>query len=139
MSIHRLAFGSDIAHCGTLRRCVQAFGTTEGYPVGFIPVLELAVHEAFVNAVRHANGSDPALPVSILLFDGRDAGGRFLQVEVTDCGSGFDLDGCMDFCEPGDARKFSGRGLPLISRCTECVRLERRNGGSVLILRYIPN
>ncbi|NTV01269.1 MAG: ATP-binding protein [Chlorobiaceae bacterium] len=139
MSVHRLAFGSDIVHCGALRRCVQAFGSIEGHAGDFIRMLELAVHEAFVNAVIHANGSDPALPVSILLRDGSGDGGRFLEVEVADCGSGFALDGCLDFSEAGDARKLSGRGLPLIARGVESVRVERRSGGSVLILRYIAS
>jgi anti-sigma regulatory factor (Ser/Thr protein kinase) len=137
MSIHRLAFGSSIAHCGALRRCVQAFGRTEGYGSDFIPVLELAVHEAFVNAVSHANGSEPALPVSILLRDCMDGGRRILQVDVADCGSGFNIDSPLDFSDAGDTRRLSGRGLPLISRQTQSVRVEQRNGGSVLILRYI--
>ena len=137
MSIQRLAFGSSIDHCGFLRRCVHAFGAMEGYGSSFIPVLELAVHEAFVNAVRHGNCSEPALPVSILLRDGVVGGLRVLEVEVADCGNGFALDGFLDFSDAGDTRRLSGRGLPLISRQTENVRVERRNGRSVLILRYI--
>ena len=139
MSIHRLAFGSDILHCGTLRSCVQAFGKAEGYGGEFLEIVELAVHEAFVNAVRHANGSDPALPVSILLHAGRDGGSSFLQVEIADCGQGFTPVGPGEACGSGDVRKLSGRGLGMIFRGTESIRVEPRNGGSLLVLRYITS
>lgn len=137
MNIQRLAFGSSIDHCGVLRRCVHAFGESEGYDADFIPVLELAVHEAFVNAVTHANGSDPELPVTVLLQAGRNDGASYLQVEVNDCGRGFPVDRLADFRRAENTRNVSGRGLALISRRTESVRVEPRNGGSVLILRYI--
>lgn len=138
MIVHRLAFSSSIGHCGILRRCVQLFGQSAGYSGSFISALELTVHEAFVNAVKHGNRSDPELPVVIILRDVRELDDHYLHVEVADCGKGFAFNGRRDFSEAGDPLKLSGRGVPLIVHFADSIRLERRAGGSVLLLRYIP-
>jgi len=117
---------------------VQAIGKTEGYGETFLSLLELTVQEAFVNAVRHGNRSDPELPVSIILRDGHDDAGRFLQVEVRDLGAGFLLTGLPGFDRAADPASFSGRGLPFIAHYADSLHIESRTDGSVLILRYIP-
>lgn len=138
MTCHRIAFASSIAHCGLLRNCVRAFGRLEGYGESFQSELELTVHEAFINAVRHGNGSDPGLPVTITMKAGGMPDSSALLVEVADCGAGFSLDGRTDFGDASGAAALSGRGLPLIAHFADAVRVERRPGGSVLLLRYIP-
>jgi anti-sigma regulatory factor (Ser/Thr protein kinase) len=138
MTLHRISFPGSIVHCGALRRCIKAFGITEGYSSSFLSELELTLHEAFVNAVRHGNLSNPELPVSLILCDGREAGVRYLRVEVRDCGNGYSLPERHDFSRSGDARVLSGRGLPLIVHFADSVRNETRPEGSVLILHYIP-
>ncbi len=118
---------------------MQAFGKSEGYGEAFLSQLELTVHEAFVNAVMHGNGSDPDLPVTIILRENLDNGVRYLQVEIGDCGKGFLLGERHGFEKCGEPDVFSGRGLPLIAHYTDSLRSDNRPDGSVLILRYISS
>jgi serine/threonine-protein kinase RsbW len=138
MTVHRISFCSSIVHCDELRRCVQAVGKTEGYSEAFLSRLELTVQEAFVNAVRHGNGSNSELPVSIVLRDGRGDSGRFLEVEVRDCGKGFVTGVRHDLDKVADPESFSGRGIPFIAHYVDSLNIDSRTDGSVLIMRYIP-
>ena len=139
MNVHRIAFGSSISHCAELRRIVQAFARIEGYSMTFKSELELTVHEAFVNAVLHGNGSNPELPVSITFIAGLEARGGSLQVEVRDCGEGFDSLPLRDFSITLAEPSLSGRGVPLMAHFSESLRVEKHRDGSVLILSYIPH
>lgn len=139
MNIHRFAFGSSISHCGTLKRFVHAFARIEGYSVPFMSELELTVHEAFVNAVLHGNGSNTELPVSITLIAGHESGERVLQVEVRDCGEGFDPGQVRDFELASAEPSLSGRGVPLMAHFSKSLHVEKHRDRSVLILSYIPH
>ncbi|NTU91049.1 MAG: ATP-binding protein [Chlorobiaceae bacterium] len=138
MTSHRIGLSSSIEHCGVLRQCIQAFGRMEGYDERFVSLLELSVHEAFVNAVRHGNASNPELPVTVTLNTGSDMISPSLQVEIADCGTGFTLDGRTELDAPGLDSAPGGRGLPLIAHFAREIRAVRKSGGSVLILSYIP-
>jgi anti-sigma regulatory factor (Ser/Thr protein kinase) len=138
MCLYRLSLPSSIDHCGLLRNCVRAFGISEGFGAEFLSVLELCIHEAFVNAAMHGNGGDTALPVCVTMRTMPESGLAPLQVEVADCGPGFELasKGVADAadCESG----LSGRGVAIILHYAESARLEPLSGGSVLRLTYIP-
>ncbi len=84
----------------------------------------LAVHEAMVNAQRHAGGVTHATA-------GLDRGA--VVVEVADKGRGFGIPESPDM---PDASAETGRGLYLIRRLAADARVVRSNGEVCLVLRF---
>ena len=91
---------------------------------GDIDALVLAVHEAMVNAQRHAGGVTHA---TVTLDD------RAVVVEVADRGRGFRIPGSPDM---PDAAAETGRGLYLIRRLTADAQVVRSDGEVRLVLRF---
>jgi serine/threonine-protein kinase RsbW/non-specific serine/threonine protein kinase len=83
--------------------------------------LQLGLHEALVNAVRHGNGCDPAKCVRVR----RILTPRWLVWQVQDEGPGLPFQCRLAAlpCEPG---ALSGRGLFLIHHCFDDVRWSSR-------------
>ncbi|NTW53348.1 MAG: ATP-binding protein [Chlorobaculum sp.] len=67
MSSYRFSFPSKVEHCRQLRQWVGVFARIEALSEQFLSILELSVHEAFINAVRHGNHDDPAFFVVVSL------------------------------------------------------------------------
>lgn len=137
---YRLSIPSTIGHALLLRHCVAAFARIENYSDPFVRELELTVHEAFINAVRHGNGEDPSLPVIVCFESGHKGSSRYLEVSIRDSGPGFDpapaIHRARSACGVTDT---AGRGVFLMSHFTESLRIERVSGGCELVLRYIPS
>jgi anti-sigma regulatory factor (Ser/Thr protein kinase) len=97
------------------------------------------VHEAFVNAVRHGNRAKPDNVVVITLETGGSGENSFVEVRIRDCGDGFDpVEEFVAACSVERLDLSNGRGLLFIHHYTESLRVERLDGGCVLVLRYIP-
>lgn len=139
MSYYWLSLPSMLEEIPRLRHCIGAFARIEGYSDAFIPELELAVHEAFVNAVRHGNHENVELPVTMTFEAGEFLGEKFLEVRISDCGGGFEPVRAMTaICSGRTAKASGGRGLFLASQLAESFRIENAMGGCVVVLRYIP-
>ena len=138
MNLYRIAFCSSLSHCGDLRACIRTIGRMEGYSEHFLSQLELSVHEAFVNAARHGNEENPDLFVSIIFRCGETCSGRTLQVQVADCGKGFDLTALDNSFDEESETALGGRGVRFIRHYTERIDIETTSEGSVLTLHYIP-
>ena len=91
---------------------------------GDADIVILAVHEAMVNAQRHAGGVTAAT-VSL--------DGPAVVVEVRDKGRGFDVPESPDMPDPAAER---GRGLFLIRRLADRADVVKRNGEFCLSLRF---
>ncbi len=139
MSYYWLSLSSMIEELPRLRHFLGVVARIEGYRDAFIPDLELTVHEAFVNAVRHGNHGNAAFPVTITLEAGEVDGKRFLEVRVQDCGEGFHPERAIAvICSSRNANASGGRGLLFVDRFVESYRIEQASGGCVVVLRYIP-
>ncbi|HEX3622724.1 MAG TPA: ATP-binding protein [Acidimicrobiales bacterium] len=84
----------------------------------------LALHEALINAHRHAGGVSGA---SACLDGGS------LQIEVRDRGRGFAI---PDSAEAPDPEAETGRGLFLIRRLSSAADVSRSGGEVRLLLRF---
>jgi anti-sigma regulatory factor (Ser/Thr protein kinase) len=84
----------------------------------------LALHEALVNAERHAGGACRATA-------GLD--GRALVLEVRDEGPGFSL---PDEADEPERTAERGRGLWLIRQLADACEVQRRRAGVALRLRF---
>ena len=85
----------------------------------------LALHEALVNAQRHAGGAVRAEAC----IDGSS-----LVLQVWDRGPGFDLDSYVH--RPPDPMAERGRGLWLISQLATAVDVRYHDDGVVLVMRF---
>jgi serine/threonine-protein kinase RsbW len=113
---------------------VASFAEGEGYSSLFVERLQLAMKEAFVNAVKHGNREQDALRVSCTFT----AFAGVLLASVRDCGKGFNPDELPDPVNPLNILRLSGRGIHIIRSIAEIIALEREGDGSVLRLRYRP-
>ena len=91
---------------------------------GDIDAVLLAVHEAMVNAQRHAGGVSRATAA---------VDGGTVTVEVVDCGGGFGIPESPDM---PDAAAERGRGLYLIRRLAADAWVERSGQEVCFVLRF---
>ena len=92
--------------------------------------VQLGLHEALVNAVRHGNGCDPAKCLRIR----RIVSPRWLIWQVQDQGPGVPHDS-RGASLPAASEALSGRGLLLIHHCFDDVRWSRRGNRLQLAVR----
>ena len=102
-------------------------------PVGCLMTsqrVELGLHEALVNAVRHGNAEDPAKRLRIR----RITTPNWLVWQVQDEGSGLPPN-ARAATLPDQPEALSGRGLFLIHQCFDDVRWSRRGNRLQLACR----
>ena len=102
-------------------------------PVGCLMTsqrVELGLHEALVNAVRHGNAEDPAKRLRIR----RITTPNWLVWQVQDEGSGLPPN-ARAAALPDQPEALSGRGLFLIHQCFDDVRWSRRGNRLQLACR----
>ncbi len=115
-----------------LHEFVVLFGRSAGYSPEFMEDIQLALKEAFVNAVKHGNREQRERSVTCSLT----ASASGLQASIRDCGAGFALSELSDPTEGANRTKTSGRGLYIIQSIAEIVALVRDGEGSTLILSF---
>jgi serine/threonine-protein kinase RsbW len=82
----------------------------------------LAVHEAFVNAVRHGHHGDAGQAVSLVVEDGPEC----LEIRVLDQGAGFVMPDALD--DDSDLTSEGGRGLGIMRAVMDSVSVEHAGG-----------
>lgn len=93
--------------------------------------LYTALNEAFVNAVKHGNKSDPTKTVHIIVeFNSHQA-----QFTFQDQGEGFDLSLLPNPLESENLLKTSGRGIHLIQHIMDEVEYNASGNSLTMILR----
>jgi serine/threonine-protein kinase RsbW len=118
-----------------LSEFIVLFARKEAYSPLFLDRLQLAMKEAFVNAVKHGNRERRDLVVSCIFT----VLGEMLLVSVRDCGKGFNLDELPDPVDSMNLFRLSGRGLYIIRSIAEAIAIERDGDGSVLKMLYRPH
>jgi serine/threonine-protein kinase RsbW len=112
---------------------VAAVSTQVGRHLGLdedaVHWINLALHEAVVNAMEHGNKADASKPVTVeFVMIPADAPIE-LVLTVRDCGDGFDPHDVPDPLARENLPKGSGRGLWFMRRLMDDVRISRPNGG----------
>jgi serine/threonine-protein kinase RsbW len=92
--------------------------------------LNVVLTEALVNAIKHANTSEPDREVRIRI----NVSDRELVIRVYDNGQGFDLDVLPRGVCP-DPFEEKGRGIYIIRSLMDSVEYKRANGGNVLEMK----
>jgi len=102
--------------------------------LGWIPhdlfAVEMALEEAFANAVHHGNCDDPLKKV----FFSCQLSENLIRIQIEDEGKGFNFDSVLDPREPDNVERITGRGVCLIcnfmsrvfySECGKRIIMER--------------
>ncbi len=111
---------------------IASFAEGEGYSDLFLERLQLAMKEAFVNAVKHGNRAQHGLSVTCTL---RAIAGTLIA-SVRDCGEGFNINKLPNPVDRRNLLRLSGRGLYIILSIAESIALERDGEGSLLTLHF---
>jgi serine/threonine-protein kinase RsbW len=92
--------------------------------------LNAVLTEALVNAIKHANATDPAKEVRIRI----QVSNKEIMIRVFDTGKGFDMDSIAKADCP-DPLNEQGRGIYIIRSLMDTVEYRRSNGGNVLEMK----
>jgi len=93
--------------------------------------LNIVLTESIVNAIKHANATDPAKEVHVRI----NVSDREISIMVYDSGCGFDLNSLASPCFDSDALEEKGRGIFIIRSLMDHVEYRKANGGNVLEMR----
>jgi len=96
--------------------------------------LFIALDEAFVNAVKHGNKSDPTKLVRI----GAELSPKEASFTIEDEGVGFDVKTIPDPCDPSNLFKSSGRGVLLIYNIMDEVEYNAQGNRVKMVKRPEP-
>ena len=116
-----MCIDSELAQVARVDEAVRAHAEEMGFDEAVRGEIELAIHEAVVNAVVHGNRGRRELPVEVTLGSDDHGDGIALVATVRDRGDGFDLASLPD---PLDARRrlaSSGRGILLMRALMDTV------------------
>lgn len=96
---------------------------------------QLALSEAFTNAIVHAHAQNPGKLVEVSIMVNDDS----ISADITDEGDSWEDGGGRTFDPAGDPAAESGRGLGLIQRLTDEVRFARspRGGTTVSMMKKL--
>ena len=94
--------------------------------------LKLVFTEAFVNAVKYGNKSNPDLTVDVKVTKAED----HIELVIDDQGKGFDYKSLYDCTDEENLTKKHGRGVFLIKQLMDQVIYEE-NGSIVRMIKYI--
>jgi serine/threonine-protein kinase RsbW len=99
--------------------------------------IEMAVHEAVINAIHHGNKEDPSKKVYIkfLVFENR------LEVRVRDEGEGFDPDAIPDPLVEDNILNVSGRGIFLVRKFMDELKVQKSPAGGteVIMVKHLTS
>jgi serine/threonine-protein kinase RsbW len=96
--------------------------------------IEMALHEALVNAIVHGNQQDPRKRVSVACRCTTDGE---VSITVQDEGQGFDSEAVPDPTAPENRLLTHGRGIYLMKTLMDEVRFDQ--GGAVVYMRKASN
>jgi len=125
----RLVLPSDLKMLPLARHFVETIGQFFTCDACAIESLQLAMHEALQNIIRHAHCQRGGAVLEIHILPRQDG----LELHLLDDGEPFDVDN-VPYFDPGEMR-FGGRGVYLIRRLVDELASEpRQPHGNILKL-----
>jgi serine/threonine-protein kinase RsbW len=130
-----LTMPSDLRFLHSARAFVTAVCQTAGLDACTTDNLALAAHEAINNAIRHAHGHRPEVPLQIRCILAAQA----LEIQILDEGEPFDLQ-ALPHLDPAELR-VGGRGFFIMRRLTDEVSCQPRSprGNVIRLVKRWPD
>lgn len=112
-------------------KVAQELDCPEGIREAISSQLAVVLTEGLVNAIKHANGTDPKDEVHVRI----NVSDKDLVVRIYDNGAGFDLDAVPAPCFNSCGMMDKGRGIFIIRSLMDSVKYTRSKNGNVLEMR----
>jgi serine/threonine-protein kinase RsbW len=125
-----LRFSANLDKLPDMVDTIMRVVTTMECAKGHEPGIELSLHEAMANAIRHGAGNDPSKSVHVKVACEAEHG---MLIIVTDPGDGFDPLQVPDPQHADNVYSDHGRGIFLINRLMDKVEFKR--GGTEIHMR----
>ncbi len=125
-----MRFSADLDKVGDMVAAIMQVVTAMECARGQEPVIELSLHEALTNAIRHGAGNDPSKTIEVRVACDADHG---MLIIVSDPGNGFDARQVADPLMADNLYSDHGRGIFLINRLMDHVEFKR--GGTEIHMR----
>jgi serine/threonine-protein kinase RsbW len=109
-SVVEVTLESDLKNLEAAEEIARRVAGTAGFSEESKHQIEMALHEAMINAIWHGNKNDPSKSVWLRFETYKDR----LEIRVRDQGNGFNIAEVADPCCTENLLKVSGRGIFLI-------------------------
>jgi serine/threonine-protein kinase RsbW len=129
-SVVELILESNLANVERAEEAARSVSARVGFDEEAEFHIEMAVHEAVINAIHHGNKEDPTKKVYIrfLVFEDR------VEIHVRDEGQGFDPGTVPDPLARENILNVSGRGIFLVRKFMDEFRIERSPAGGTEVI-----
>lgn len=125
-----MRFAADIEKVAEMAEPIMQIVRTMECACGEEGGIELSLHEALANAIRHGAGNDPSKTIEVKVACDADHG---MLIVVADPGQGFDPREIADPLQGENVFSDHGRGIFLINRLMDQVEFKR--GGTEIHMR----
>jgi anti-sigma regulatory factor (Ser/Thr protein kinase) len=125
-----LRFPADLEKLPQMVDSIMQVVSTMECAQGHEPGIELSLHEAMANAIRHGAGNDPKKMIEVKVACEAEHG---MLIVVGDPGDGFDPHRVADPLQADNVYSDHGRGIFLINRLMDEVEFKR--GGTEIHMR----
>ena len=137
-SVVEVTFESALKNVEVAEDIARRVSATVGFDEDDRQKIELAVHEAMINAIWHGNKNDATKQVWLQFRIHKDR----LEIQVRDQGFGFDLSQVPDPLADENLLKITGRGIFLMRSFMDDIRVENTQGSGtnvILVKRFNSN
>jgi serine/threonine-protein kinase RsbW len=127
-----LRFSANLDKLPDMVDTIMRVVTTMECAKGHEPGIELSLHEAMANAIRHGAGNDSAKMIQVKVACEAEHG---MLIVVSDPGDGFDPKGIANPLQADNLFSDHGRGIFLINRLMDEVEF-KRNGTEIHMRKF---
>ncbi|TAM81677.1 MAG: ATP-binding protein [Acidobacteria bacterium] len=129
-SVVEVILESNLANVETAEETARSVAARVGFDEEGEFHIEMAVHEAVINAIHHGNKEDPSKKVHIRFLVFEDG----IEIHVRDEGQGFDLSTVPDPLARENILSDSGRGIFLVRKFMDEFRVEKSSAGGTEVI-----
>jgi serine/threonine-protein kinase RsbW len=129
-SVIEVILESNLANVERAEEAARSVSAKVGFDEEAEFHIEMAVHEAVINAIHHGNKEDPSKKVYIRFFVFEDG----VEIHVRDEGRGFDPSILPDPLARENILNVSGRGIFLVRKFMDEVRVEKSPAGGTEVI-----
>jgi serine/threonine-protein kinase RsbW len=129
----KISIGSKVGNLRVVENAIDETTTTLGISQDNYGKILVCAMEAVNNAILHGNHSNPEKIVDIELTSDNN----FLQIKVTDEGTGFRPEKVPDPTTPENIEELNGRGIYLMSHLADLIEYSKKGNSVTMTFKNI--